>query len=179
MTGTTESREYHFCPLMPKDIEGCYSKELNSQSIEKMVYYCKANFNECDIYKKKQGDKVMGKTILIADDSPSMRQLVAFALEDAGYEVTAASDGKDALERLKGQEIAMVITDLNMPEMNGIELIKRLRNGAGFGLKPILMLTTESHEDMKQEGKNAGATGWITKPFKPEQLLEVVRKLIR
>jgi two-component system chemotaxis response regulator CheY len=121
----------------------------------------------------------MGKTILIVDDSASMRQLVSFALKDAGYEVIEAINGRDALNKLNGPKIDMVITDLNMPEMDGIELIKQLRTKTGLRFTPIVMLTTESQEAKKQEGKQAGASGWIVKPFRPEQLIEIVRKFAR
>lgn len=121
----------------------------------------------------------MGKTIMVADGSLTMRRLVSITLEGAGYEVVEASSGMDALEKLKGMDVEMVITDLVMPEMNGIELVRRLRNGGNFGLKPILMLTTESREDKKQEGRKAGANGWITKPFDQVQLLHAVKDLTR
>lgn len=170
---------YSHCPLMNMNYDDCLNAEMSSLKVADMVYYCGNNFMECEKYKTRSGGRQMGKRILIADDSPSMRQLISFALQDSGYEVIATSDGKEALERLKGEEMDMVITDLNMPEMNGIELIKRLRNGAGFGLKPILMLTTESCEDMRQQGREAGASGWITKPFTPEKLLDAVQRLLR
>ncbi|TAN44477.1 MAG: response regulator [Nitrospirae bacterium] len=121
----------------------------------------------------------MGKSILIVDDSASMRQLVSFALKDAGYDVTAAVHGKDALEKLNSVKAEMVITDLNMPEMDGIELIKQIRMKPGFKFTPVVMLTTESQDSKKQEGKSAGATGWIVKPFTPDQLLGVVRKFVK
>ncbi len=121
----------------------------------------------------------MAKKILIVDDSASMRQLVTFALQDAGYEVVAAVNGRDALSKLNGAGIDMVITDLNMPEMDGIEFIKQLRKRAGYRFTPIIMLTTESQEAKKQQGRQAGASGWIVKPFTPEQLIEIVRKFVR
>ncbi len=122
----------------------------------------------------------MGKNILIVDDSASMRQLVSFALKTAGYDVTAAVHGKDALEKTNdGTKFEMVITDLNMPEMDGIELIKQLRMKPGFKFTPVIMLTTESQDSKKQEGKAAGATGWIVKPFTPDQLVGVVKKLVK
>lgn len=122
----------------------------------------------------------MGKNILIVDDSASMRQLVAFTLKDAGYDVTAAVHGKDALEKTNnGTKFEMVITDLNMPEMDGIELIKQLRIKPGYRFTPVLMLTTESQESKKQEGKAAGASGWIVKPFTPDQLIGVVKKFVK
>ncbi len=121
----------------------------------------------------------MGKTVLIVDDSASMRQLVSFALRDAGYNVVDAINGKDAMNKLNGTKIEMVITDLNMPEMDGIEFIKQVRNNPGYKFTPIVMLTTESQESKKQEGKQAGASGWIVKPFTPEQLIDIVKKFVR
>jgi two-component system chemotaxis response regulator CheY len=121
----------------------------------------------------------MSKTVLIVDDSASMRQLVSFALRDAGYDVIDAINGKDAMNKLNGTKIDMVITDLNMPEMDGIEFIKQVRNKSGYKFTPIVMLTTESQESKKQEGKQAGASGWIVKPFTPEQLVDIVKKFAR
>lgn len=120
----------------------------------------------------------MGKTIMTVDDSTSVRQMVAFTLKNAAYEVVEARDGKDALEKAKGAGVHMVVTDLNMPNMDGIELIKCLRADPAYKFVPIIMLTTESQDSKKQEGRSAGATGWIVKPFKPEQLLAVVRKVL-
>lgn len=120
----------------------------------------------------------MSKLILAADDSTSVRQMVAFTLKGAGYEVMEAQDGKDALAKAKGSAVDMVLTDLNMPNMNGIELIKGLRAESKYKFIPIVMLTTESQAERKFEGKAAGATGWIVKPFKPEQLLAVVKKVL-
>lgn len=120
----------------------------------------------------------MSKTIMTVDDSASVRQMVAFTLRNAGYEVIEAVDGKDALTKLKGN-VHMIITDLNMPQMNGIELIRNVRSQAAYKFIPIVMLTTESQASKKQEGKSAGATGWIVKPFKPEQLIGVVKKVLR
>jgi len=121
----------------------------------------------------------MAKTVLVVDDSASMRQLVSFALKSAGYEVSAAVHGKDALDKANGIKVDMVITDLNMPEMDGIELIKQLRAKPATKFTPIVMLTTESQETKKQQGKQAGASGWLVKPFKPEELLDVVKKFVR
>jgi two-component system chemotaxis response regulator CheY len=120
----------------------------------------------------------MNKTILTVDDSASIRQMVSFTLKDAGYEVLEAVDGRDALAKLSGGTAQMVLTDLNMPNMDGIELIRNLRANPSFKFMPIIMLTTESQAEKKQEGKAAGATGWIVKPFKPEQLLAVVKKVL-
>jgi two-component system chemotaxis response regulator CheY len=121
----------------------------------------------------------MGKTVLIVDDSASMRQLVTFALKGAGYDVVEAIHGKDALGKLGGAKVDMMITDLNMPEMDGIEFIKNVRGNAASKFTPIVMLTTESQESKKQEGKQAGASGWLVKPFKPEELIELVKKFVK
>lgn len=120
----------------------------------------------------------MQKTIMTVDDSASVRQMVSFTLSDAGYNVLEAVDGEDALGRLNGKQVNIVITDLNMPNLDGIGLIKKLREKPEYKFIPIVMLTTESQASKKQEGKAAGATGWIVKPFKPEQLLGVVKKVL-
>lgn len=119
----------------------------------------------------------MAKTIMAVDDSTSVRQVVAFTLRNGGYDVIEAVDGRDALARLSGP-VHMVITDLNMPNMDGIELIRAVRCMADYRAIPIVMLTTESQDVRKQAGKAAGATGWIVKPFRPEQLLAVVKKVL-
>ncbi len=121
----------------------------------------------------------MAKKFLVVDDSASMRQLVSFTIKHAGYEVLVAENGKDALGKLSSGKLDIVITDLNMPDMDGIELIRRLRSMPDYRFVPIVMLTTESQESKKQEGKKAGASGWIVKPFSPEQLLGVVRKFVK
>jgi len=108
-----------------------------------------------------------------------MRQLVSFTVKDAGYDVVTAENGKDALQKATNAKIDMVITDLNMPEMDGITFIRQLRGMPDFKFVPIVMLTTEAQEAKKQEGRAAGASGWIVKPFSPEKLLDVVRKFIR
>lgn len=120
----------------------------------------------------------MGKTIMTVDDSASIRQMVSFTLREVGYDVLEAVDGKDALGKIRGATVSMVITDLNMPNMDGIELIRNLRANSAYKFIPIIMLTTESQGTKKQEGKSAGATGWIVKPFKPDQLLSVVKKVL-
>jgi len=120
----------------------------------------------------------MSKRILTVDDSASVRQMVAFTLKNEGYEVMEAVDGVDALEKPENKTVDMVLTDLNMPNMDGIELIKNLRANPSFRFIPIIFLTTESQAEKKQAGKKAGATGWIVKPFKPEQLVGVVRKVL-
>ena len=120
----------------------------------------------------------MGKTILTVDDSTSVRQMVSFTLKEAGYDVMEAVDGKDALSKLNGTSVNMIITDLNMPNLDGIGLIRQVRANQAYKFVPIVMLTTESQDTKKQEGKAAGATGWIVKPFKPDQLLAVVKKVL-
>ena len=120
----------------------------------------------------------MSANLLIVDDSTSMRQMVAFALTSGGYNVKEAEDGIAALEVAKTQKFDAVITDVNMPRMDGIELIRQLRALPGYKFTPLLMLTTESGADKKGEGKAAGATGWLVKPFDPDQLLATVRKVL-
>ena len=119
----------------------------------------------------------MGKRVMTVDDSATVRQVLQMTLEGAGYEVIEAVDGKDALAKLGKTPVDMMVTDLNMPNMDGIELIKNVRLSPGNRFMPIIMLTTESQPEKKQEGKAAGASGWIVKPFKPEQLLAVVRMI--
>ena len=119
----------------------------------------------------------MAKVILTVDDSASVRQMVSYVLSDAGYSVIEAVDGKDALAKLRGP-VHLVITDLNMPNLDGIGLIRGIRSNSAYKGVPILMLTTESHDSRKQEGRAAGATGWIVKPFATQQLLAVVKKVL-
>ena len=121
----------------------------------------------------------MAQTILTVDDSASVRQMVGFTLKRAGYEVVEAVDGKDGLVKLSQSGVNMIITDLNMPNMDGIEMIRNVRAMAQFKFIPIILLTTESQASKKQEGKKAGATGWIIKPFKQDQLLTVVKKVLK
>ena len=116
------------------------------------------------------------KRILAVDDSASMRQMVGFTLKKAGFDVTEAKDGSEALSIAKQQGFDAVISDVNMPVMDGITLIRELRSLPNYKFTPLLMLTTESGLDKKTEGKAAGATGWIVKPFNPEQLLAVLKK---
>jgi len=116
-------------------------------------------------------------TILAVDDSASMRQMVSFTLKGAGYDVVEAVDGVDALNKAKGQSVNLVITDVNMPNMDGITLIAELRKLPAYKFTPLLMLTTESAPEKKAAGKAAGATGWIVKPFNPDQLLATVKKV--
>jgi len=121
----------------------------------------------------------MAKTILIADDSESMRDVVSYTLVNAGYKVLAGIDGKDAMKYLDGSPIDLVVTDLHMPNMDGIELIKNIRSNPAYQYIPIIFLTTESQQNKKDEAKAAGATGWIVKPFVPEKLLATIQKVIR
>ena len=118
------------------------------------------------------------KRIMTVDDSATIRQMVALTLRDAGYEVVEAIDGRDALERLASESVDMLITDLNMPNLDGVGLIRAVRQDPANRFIPIIMLTTESADSKKQDGKAAGASGWIVKPFKPEQLLGVVKMVL-
>jgi two-component system chemotaxis response regulator CheY len=120
----------------------------------------------------------MTRTILTVDDSITMRQMIAFTLRGAGYEILEAGDGVEALERLQGRQVSLVITDINMPRMDGFTLVQRLRALPAFKATPILILTTESTPEQKVKGKTAGASGWIVKPFSPEKLLDVVGKVL-
>ncbi|MFN8708743.1 MAG: response regulator [Planctomyces sp.] len=120
----------------------------------------------------------MSKMALVVDDSTSMRQMVAFTLQSAGFQIIEGADGKDALGKVAGKSVNLVVTDLNMPVMDGITLIRELRKQPSFKFTPILMLTTESQDSKKQEGRSAGATGWLVKPFNPDQLLQVVAKVV-
>lgn len=119
------------------------------------------------------------KKILAVDDSASMRQMVSFTLKTAGFDVTEAKDGSEALAIAKQQSFDAIISDVNMPIMDGITLIRELRGLPDYKFTPLLMLTTESGLDKKVEGKAAGATDWIVKPFNPDQLLAVLKKVIR
>jgi two-component system, chemotaxis family, chemotaxis protein CheY len=121
----------------------------------------------------------MAKTILFVDDSESIREIVNFTLKNEGYNVLVSDNGKNALDHLDGSEINLIITDLHMPEMNGIELIREIRKMEAYQRTPILFLTTESQAAKKQEAKEAGATGWIIKPFVPAKLLEAISKVMR
>ena len=118
------------------------------------------------------------KCILTVDDSPSIRQMVKLVFEEAGYEVHQAVDGAEGLEKAKAKAVGMVVTDLNMPRMDGITLVRELRKLPTYKGVPIILLTTESDESFKKQAKEAGATGWITKPFKQEQLLAVAQKVL-
>ncbi|MDE2479473.1 MAG: response regulator [Betaproteobacteria bacterium] len=120
----------------------------------------------------------MAKTILIVDDSASLRQVVRIALSSAGYEVVEACDGVDALSKLDGRKIHLIISDVNMPNMDGIELVRQVKNKPDYKFTPIIMLTTESQAEKKAEGQAAGARAWVVKPFQPAQMLAAVAKLM-
>jgi two-component system chemotaxis response regulator CheY len=119
------------------------------------------------------------KKILSVDDSASMRAMIGFTLKGEGYDVVEAVDGQDGLNKLSGHDFDLIISDVNMPIMDGIEFIRNARKVAKYKFTPILMLTTESGMDKKMEGKAAGATGWIVKPFDPQKLIAVVKKVLR
>ncbi|MBX9298155.1 response regulator [Chromobacterium piscinae] len=120
----------------------------------------------------------MGKTILIVDDSTTLRQVVRMTLAGAGYEVLEAGNGKEALDILDGRKIHLIISDVNMPQMDGISLLKNIKQLSHYKFTPVIMLTTESAEEKKREGKEAGAKAWVVKPFQPPVLLTAVSKLI-
>lgn len=120
----------------------------------------------------------MAKTILLVDDSASVRKVAGIALTSAGYAVLEACNGQEALGKLNGEKIHLIISDVNMPVMDGIAMVRALRATDGYQGVPILMLTTESHTEKKMEGKAAGATGWLVKPFDPEQLLATVKRVL-
>lgn len=116
--------------------------------------------------------------ILVVDDSNSIRDMVSFTLKNAGYETVEAKDGQEGLNKAKTSSFDLVISDVNMPIMNGITLCQELRKLPSFKFTPILMLTTESSGDMKQKGKAAGATGWLVKPFNPEKLIATIKRVV-
>ncbi|WEF33274.1 response regulator [Pseudoduganella chitinolytica] len=120
----------------------------------------------------------MAKTIMVVDDSLSIRQVVGIALKQAGYDVIEGVDGADALKKLTGQKVNLIISDVNMPNMDGIAFVKELKTRAAYKFTPVLMLTTESQEEKKAQGQAAGARAWMVKPFKPETLLAAVQKLV-
>ncbi|ARU29096.1 response regulator [Cellvibrio sp. PSBB006] len=120
----------------------------------------------------------MSKTILVVDDSASIRQVVSITLKSAGYSVIEAVDGKDALTKLDGQKVNLVISDVNMPNMDGISFVKEMKQKANYKFTPVIMLTTEGSDEKKKEGQAAGAKAWVVKPFKPEQMLQAVSMLI-
>jgi two-component system chemotaxis response regulator CheY len=120
----------------------------------------------------------MSKSILIVDDSASIRQVVSITLKGAGYDVVEAADGKEGLEKLDGRKIHLIISDVNMPNMDGISMVKEIKQMPAYKFTPIIMLTTEGSDDKKQQGKDAGAKAWIVKPFQPAQMLQAVSMLV-
>ena len=120
----------------------------------------------------------MAKTILVVDDSASMRQVVSMALKQAGHDVIKACDGKDALTKLAGQRVHLVISDVNMPNMDGISFVREMKKNAAYKFVPVIMLTTEGSDEKKKAGQEAGAKAWVVKPFQPAQMLAAVAKLI-
>lgn len=116
--------------------------------------------------------------VLIVDDSPSIRELLSSILRKAGFDVTSANDGQEGLDTAQKADYDLVITDVNMPNMDGIELLSNLRQLPKYNFKPILILTTEYSQEMKQKGKDAGATGWLVKPFDPEKLIDVISRIL-
>jgi two-component system chemotaxis response regulator CheY len=135
-----------------------------------------ASGNKTVLAKKQKG--VFMASILAVDDSPSLREMVTYTLEAAGHEVTQAQDGAEALTLARETKYDLVLTDVNMPNMDGITLIRELRALPAYKYVPLLMLTTESGDDKKQQGKAVGATGWLVKPFDPEKLIAVIRKVL-
>ena len=119
----------------------------------------------------------MAKPVMGVDDSASLRTVVKMALKGAGYDVIEGADGKDALSKLGGQKVHLIITDLNMPNLDGIGFVKEVKQMADYKFTPIIMLTTEGQESKKQEGQAAGVKAWVVKPFQPEQMLNAVAKL--
>lgn len=120
----------------------------------------------------------MAKTIMIVDDSASLRQVVSIALKREGYDVVEASDGKDGLSKLNGQKIHLIVSDVNMPGMDGLTMVSEIKKMPKYKFTPIIMLTTEAGADKKEQGKAAGAKAWMVKPFKPEQMMDAVSKLV-
>ncbi|GGY52385.1 response regulator [Pseudoduganella albidiflava] len=120
----------------------------------------------------------MAKTIMVVDDSASIRQVVGIALRQAGYDVIEGSDGVDALAKLTGQKVNLIISDVNMPNMDGISFVRELKTRPAYKFTPVMMLTTESQQEKKAQGQAAGARAWMVKPFKPEALLAAVQKLV-
>ena len=120
----------------------------------------------------------MTKTIMTVDDSASVRMMVSFTLKELGYDIIEAENGNEALKKMAKKQIHMLITDINMPELDGISLVRKVRANPDYKFIPIILLTTESQIEKKNEGKQAGATGWIVKPFKPDQLVAVVKRVL-
>jgi two-component system, chemotaxis family, chemotaxis protein CheY len=125
-----------------------------------------------------EGTSAVSRTILAVDDSTSMRQMVAYVLKQAGYQVVEAEDGEEALTLASRQRFDAIITDHNMPRMDGLTLVRTLRATDGYASTPIMLLTTESSAELKQKGRDAGATGWMVKPFDPDRLLDMCRRIL-
>lgn len=119
----------------------------------------------------------MSKTVLIVDDSASLRQVVSLSLKGAGYQVIEACDGRDALGKLGGQKVHLIISDVNMPNMDGIAFVREVKKNPSYKFTPVIMLTTEAAEEKKRLGQEAGARAWVVKPFQPQQMLAAVAKL--
>ncbi|WPL14830.1 MULTISPECIES: response regulator [Thiorhodovibrio] len=124
------------------------------------------------------GLKEVAKTIMVVDDSASLRNVVCIALKGAGYDVIEAGDGKEALSKLTGQKVHLIVSDVNMPNMDGITMVREIKKLPAYKFTPIMMLTTESQPEKKAEGKAAGAKAWLVKPFQPPILLDAVSKLV-
>lgn len=139
---------------------------------------CSRLWNESPSPPNPPGHDIVAKTILSVDDSNSIRQMVVFTLRSEGYAVIEAADGQEGLDKAKQHTVDLVLTDLNMPRMDGLTLTRALRALPSYRTVPILMLTTESDDAMKMQGRAAGATGWLVKPFDPQKLLEVVKKVL-
>jgi len=120
----------------------------------------------------------MAKTILIVDDSSSLRNVVKIALVDAGYDVIEGGDGREGIQALDGRKVHLIISDVNMPNMDGISMVKEIKKMASYQFTPIIMLTTEAGDELKSQGRAAGVKAWVVKPFKPDQMLNAVSKLI-
>lgn len=120
----------------------------------------------------------MSKHILIVDDSASIRQVVSLTLKGAGFDVTEACDGRDALDKLRGQKVHLMISDVNMPNMDGLTFLREVKARPEYKFTPVIMLTTESAEDKKSQGQAGGAKAWMVKPFQPQQMLAAVNKLV-
>lgn len=120
----------------------------------------------------------MSKTVMVVDDSASLRQVVSMTLKGAGYDVIEACDGRDALGKLSGQKVHLVISDVNMPNMDGLTFVREMKKNPTYKFTPVIMLTTEAGEEKKAAGQSAGARAWVVKPFQPQQMLAAVSKLV-
>ncbi len=130
------------------------------------------------LYENKIKEKTMTKKVLFVDDSASMRQVLQMSINAAGYDVSTAVDGIDGSAKADKERFDVIVSDVNMPNLNGLEMVKKIKAGGINKFTPVIMLTTEAGDDMKQKGKAAGAKVWVVKPFKPDQLLTVIKKLI-